>query len=212
LAQSPIEEITVDEINCRGDKIMVHFDYATELQLSQLIHASGLPENTPPANAFRILAHTPLVGAATLKLIFGLLTATELDPRLRELVILRSVHRCDAQYAWVQHVAIARGLGVNEEQIAAPERGETRPALFNEWERTAFTLADELIDTCRVTDHTFSAAQSLFSSREIVELLVLIGYFRMISGLMTGAGVDLESPFGARILDSLAAAGSHAKC
>ena len=40
-------------------------------------------------------------------------------------------------------------------------------------------------------------------SAEIVELLLLIGYFRMISGVMTTLDVDVEFPFGAEILASL---------
>jgi hypothetical protein len=41
----------------------------------------------------------------------------------------------------------------------------------------------------------------LFSPREVVELLLLIGYFRMICGLMTTLEVEVESPFGVKILN-----------
>lgn len=36
-----------------------------------------------------MFAHSPAVGAATLRLVFALLTETRLDPALRELIILR---------------------------------------------------------------------------------------------------------------------------
>jgi AhpD family alkylhydroperoxidase len=168
-----------------------------------LIRQSGLPENAPPANAFRMFAHAPAVGAATLRLVFALLTETALDPKLRELVILRAAQRCDCWYAWVQHVAIARGVGVEEAQIAALECGETPPTLFDERVSTAFVLADEVLTTCRATDHTLGLVRNLFSAREVVELLRLIGYFRMICVIMTTLEVEVESPFGAKVLDSL---------
>ena len=38
---------------------MARLCYATELQLAELIRRSGLPDNTPPANAFRMFAHAP---------------------------------------------------------------------------------------------------------------------------------------------------------
>jgi 4-carboxymuconolactone decarboxylase len=182
---------------------MTRIDYATEPQLAELIRQCGLPENTPRANAFRIFAHSPAVGAATLRLVFALLTETNLDPVLRELVILRVAQRCECRYAWVQHVAIARGAGIGDPQIAALERAETAPALFNDRELTAFRFVDEVLDTCHASDRTFAMAQALFSSREIVELVLLIGYFRMICGAMTTLAVEVESPFGEKILDSL---------
>ena len=42
---------------------MARPSYATEAQLRELIRQSGLPENAPPANAFRMFAHAPAVGA-----------------------------------------------------------------------------------------------------------------------------------------------------
>lgn len=182
---------------------MVKLCYASEIQLAELMRQAGLPESTPSANAFRMFAHAPAVGAATLRLIFALLTETDLDPKLRELVILRIAQRCDCQYAWGQHVAIARGIGVGEAHIAALECGKTPPALFDWRVSMAFVLADEVLANGRAIDHTFALARNLFSPRELVELLLLIGYFRMICGVMTTLEVEVEAPFGAKVLDSL---------
>ena len=104
---------------------MARICYASEVQVPELMRQADLPESTPSVNAFRMFAHAPAVVAATLRLVFALLTETDLDPKLRELVILRAAQRCECQYAWVQHVAIARGVGVEEAQIAALECGET---------------------------------------------------------------------------------------
>src|SRR5271165_2040902 len=156
---------------------MARLPYATGTQFAQLMRVTGLAENTPPANAFRVLAHTPSVGAATLRLVLALLTETDLDPRVRELVILRVAQRCDGRYAWSQHVAMARSMGVSDAQLAALERAETPAALFNERERATFTVADEVLDTCRAGADTLATVHALFSECEIVELLLLIGYF-----------------------------------
>ena len=182
---------------------MANLCYASEVQLTELLRQTGLPESTPSANAFRMFAHAPGVGAATLRLVFALLTETDLDPKLRELVILRVAQRCDCQYAWVQHVAMARGTGVGEAQIAALECGETPPTIFVEPVSAVFALADEVLANCRATDHTVALVRNLFSPREVVELLLLIGYFRMICSMMTTLEIEVESPFGAKVLDSL---------
>ena len=182
---------------------MARLCYATEAQLRELIRQSGLPQNAPPANAFRMFAHAPAVGSATMRLVFALLTETALDPKRRELVILRAAQRCDCRYAWGQHVAIACGVGVEEAQITALECGETPSTLIDEHVSTAFVLADKVLTTCRATDHTLALVRNLFSTREVVELLLLIGYFRMICVIMTTLEVDVESPFGAKVLGSL---------
>ena len=109
---------------------MARLCYASEVQVPELMRQADLPESTPSANAFRMFANAPAVGAATLRLVFALLTETDLDPKLRELVILRAAQRCECQYAWVQHVAIARGVGVEEALIAALECGGTPRTLF----------------------------------------------------------------------------------
>lgn len=162
---------------------------------------SGLPENTPPTNAFRTPAHTPRIGGSFLRLVFALLTETDLNTRLREMVILRVAERCDGRYVWIQHKDIARIVGVSEEQIAALERGETPDRLFLDRDRAAFAFADEVLGTARTNDDTFAAARQLFSPGEILELLLLIGYFRMTSNVMTTLEVELESSFGAKILE-----------
>jgi len=144
-------------------QIMTRLPYATPAQLAELIRQSGLPQNTPKTNAFRMLAHAPAIGASTLRLVLALLTETDLEPRLRELVILRVAQRCDGRYAWVQHASIAAIVGVSDAQIAVLERGETPNALFADRERTAFAFADEVLDTCCATDDTFAAVREIFS-------------------------------------------------
>ena len=52
---------------------MARLSYATDVQLAELMRQSGLPENTPHANAFRMLAHAPTVRAAALRLVFAFL-------------------------------------------------------------------------------------------------------------------------------------------
>jgi alkylhydroperoxidase family enzyme len=129
------------------------------------------------------------------------MTETTLDPVLRELVILRTVQRCNGQYAWVQHVAIARSVGVNYGQIMALECGEAPVVLFTQRERTAFRFVDEIVDTACATEATLAAIQHEFSEREVVEPLLLIGYFRIIRGLMSTLDVQIEPPFGLQGLD-----------
>lgn len=131
----------------------------------------------------------------------GTLTETTLDPKLRELVILRVSQRCKGRYAWVQHAAIAKTVDVSDAQIAALERSEIPLDLFNVRERVTFAFADEVVDRAFATEDTFAAMRRMFSPCELLELLLLVGYFRMICGVMTTMAVEVESPFGGKVLD-----------
>ena len=76
----------------------------------------------------------------------------------------------------------------------------------------AFVIPDEVLTTCRATDHTLALVRNLFSPREVVELLLLIGYFRMICVIVTTLEVEVASPFGAKVLDSLRDAAPGQPC
>jgi 4-carboxymuconolactone decarboxylase len=145
---------------------------------------------------------TPRPRAVPLLTVLALLTETVLSPKLRELVILRVAQRSDGLYVWSQHVAIARTVGVTDTHIAALGRGEAPAGLFTDRERRTLAFADDVLERPCCSDHTLAAVRELFSAREIVELVLLIGYFRMISGLMTTPDVELEAPFGVKILES----------
>ena len=149
---------------------MARLCYASEVQVPELMRQADLPESTPSATRSACSrTHRPS-GPATLRLVFALLTETDLDPKLRELVILRAAQRCECRYAWVQHVAIARGVGVEEAQIAALEWGETPPTLFNERVYMAFVIADDILANCPAVDQTFATAQKQFNLASADEL------------------------------------------
>jgi alkylhydroperoxidase family enzyme len=180
---------------------MARLPYADDAQLAELIRRAAFPEHTPSTNAFRMLAHAPAVAAPALRLVAAVLTATDLDPRLRQLVILWVTQRCQARYAWIQHAAIARAVGVSETLILALERGEVSSALFTDRERVALAFVDEILDGPRVSDDTFAAVRGRFSSREVVELLLTVGYFRMIGSLLTTLDVELDAAWAAQALE-----------
>jgi hypothetical protein len=75
---------------------MAQIPYANPDQVSELMRQAGFPEGVPVSNAFRRFADAPAIGAARLRLVLALLTETNIDPKLRELTILRVSERCNA--------------------------------------------------------------------------------------------------------------------
>jgi 4-carboxymuconolactone decarboxylase len=175
--------------------------YATPAQCEELMREIPLPEEATRANAFRMLAHAPAIGGSVLRLIFTILAEADLDFFLHELVILRVTQHCQAHYAWTQHVAIAQAIGVTDTQIAALERGDAPADLFTRRERKVLAFTSEVLVKTRVSDHTFALVREELSSREMVELLLTIGYLRMIGGLLATLDVDLDRPCALELLE-----------
>src|SRR5207247_8290536 len=62
-------------------------------------------------------------------MVFGnhVLAKSTLPARDRELLILRTGWNCRAPYEWGQHVAIARSVGITDEEIARIAAGSDAP-------------------------------------------------------------------------------------
>jgi alkylhydroperoxidase family enzyme len=90
---------------------------------------------------------------------------------------------------------------VSPTQIAALERGEVLAGLFSEREHAALAFADQILDGPRVADDTFAPMHEQFSPREVVELLLTMGYFRMIGSLVTTLDIESDPVWAVNRLD-----------
>jgi 4-carboxymuconolactone decarboxylase len=179
---------------------MAILPYPPAEQVREMLHQSPFSEDTPPGNVFRMLAQAPPVGSAALGLIYAVLSATGLDPRVREIVILRVAWRSESQYAFAQHAAIAGSVGVADAQISSLREGAASHELFNETDLAAVTFADAVLDRADVSAATWARLAEHFPPDRIVELLLTIGCFRMMCRLVTVLELELEPAFGVEAL------------
>jgi 4-carboxymuconolactone decarboxylase len=155
----------------------------------------------PPLNIFRMLAHADSAFVPYLGFAGVLLAQLELDPKLRELTILLVATRTGAEYEWVQHVGIARTLGIHDEQISAVQRGDLQAACLDADARVVLHFVSEALELPRVSDATFAALSDRFPPRQIVELLLVIGSYHMLARLMTTLNIDVDAAVGSAVLD-----------
>jgi 4-carboxymuconolactone decarboxylase len=157
----------------------------------------------PPLNIFRMLAHAETAFRPFLRFGGAILQDLQLDPKLRELAILQVAARAEAEYEWVQHVAIGLAIGLTEDQVAAVERGkiDSDPSL-DDAERAVLRFTVEVLDGPRASDETFAAVSAHLSPREIVELLLTVGEYLMLARVMTTLELELDEPVGSPVLDA----------
>jgi alkylhydroperoxidase family enzyme len=148
----------------------------------------------PDLRIYRMVGHAETAFRPFLRLGGAILGQLELSPRLRELAILRVANLSSAEYEWVQHVSLALAAGVTQAQVEAVERGDVDGEVFDVREQTVLRFTTEAIQKVHVSDETFRAAEKQFTPREIVELLLTIGYYRMVATLLETTEVDLDPP------------------
>ena len=129
-----------------------------------------------------------------------LLTQLELDPKLRELAILLVAAHTGAEYEWIQHVGISKTLGIDDEQIAAVQRGDLQAPCLDPDARILLRFTTKCSSDHAPATTTFAALCERFPPRQIVELLLVIGNYHMLARLMTTLDIDLD-PVGSSAVD-----------
>jgi len=151
------------------------------------------PGSDHALNLFRMLAHSPPVLEGFAKLGSALLLEGTLDPRLREMAILRVGHTFGASYEVNKHRAIAQAVGVSETALAAT-RPDASVRDLAPAERAVLRLTDELCRTARASDEALEATRRVLDDRALVELVVTVGYYALVCRVLETFGVDPEHP------------------
>ena len=124
----------------------------------------------------------------------GALLAGSLPGRLRELVILRTAARFGGRYEWAQHIGLAEVQGVTPAELVAVSNGEGAVDAVD-WprlERAALRAVDETADVGVVSDGTWETLAEDLQESELIELLMLIGHYMMLTTVLGSLRIQLE--------------------
>lgn len=123
----------------------------------------------------------------------SLLDKGPLSLRAREILIDRTCARAACEYEWGVHVAIfAERAGLTSEQVAATVTAGPDAACWSEEDAALVGLADALHDRARLSDAEWAALRARFSEAEVLEALMVCGFYRTVSYLANGLDLPLE--------------------
>ena len=163
-----------------------------------------MPPGSPfdPLQVFRVLALNLPLMQRMLPLGSGLLNHPTVTHRDRELVIQRTCALAGAEAEWATHVfAFGKAVGITREQTGSLVYGGAADACWTqERDRLLIELCDQLHATATLTDDLRGRLATVFDEAQIVELLVIAGWYRTFSYVVNGAGVTPE-PFVPRFAD-----------
>jgi alkylhydroperoxidase family enzyme len=143
-------------------------------------------------NVYKTLLHTPDIASVWLDLVNAVRWKTDLDGRLREIVIVRVGYLNKCAYVVKQHVpviSVPEGLPKEEADTLADWRASK---YFNERERAALAYTDAVTRDIDVPDAVFAELRKHFNERQIVELTVLIGCYNMHTRVGQALQIDPE--------------------
>jgi alkylhydroperoxidase family enzyme len=154
---------------------------------------AGVPELTTDLNVFRVWLHHPKLSRWLSDLLMGLLWEGTLDPRLRELVIMRLGWATRSEYEWAQHWRIALGLKIDPADVAGVRDWQSY-AGFGPAERAVLAATDETIAEGTVSRETWQACVEHVGDdpQVLLELVSAIGLWRMVSGILRTLEVPVE--------------------
>ncbi|HEV2217306.1 MAG TPA: carboxymuconolactone decarboxylase family protein [Candidatus Dormibacteraeota bacterium] len=128
----------------------------------------------PVLNLYRVLANQPAALDAFLDMSAYVRGRSSLDPKLREAVILTTARELGSAYEVAHHSA-----GVELDEL--DERG-----------RCAVDYARAAARTRTCDDVTFERLKEHFSTAEIVDLVVTVGWYHLCAVILGSLAVELE--------------------
>ena len=163
-------------------------------EVREFLEATIGAEKAATLNMPRTFARHPLLSRAILDFGRNVQESAEIPARLREIVIMRVVWLYRSDFLWGQHNRVMRRLGMGEEHIQAIKAGSDDP-LWSADERSVLRAVEELTRTRELADGAWKALSDRFSSRQILDILTILGQYSMLGLVFNAIGLQLEPQF-----------------
>jgi len=136
------------------------------------------------AGPFDAWLRTPELGIHLERVGMALRTDTVLPDAAREIAVLVVAQAWGADFEWWVHGLVARRHGVSDATIDAIGHGQ-RPGLEDEALAAAHDVAVELVHQREVPSGTLERARNALGERGLVEVVTLVGFYQLVSGVLT---------------------------
>jgi 4-carboxymuconolactone decarboxylase len=154
------------------------------------VRPATLPDDLPVHNNLvRTTYNNPEMHRGFASLSGRVHSASHLDARTRELVILSTAARLGAEYEWTNHVPGARAAGVTAEEIDALRAGDTAP--FGGADLAALRYA-AAVEERTVDDALWREASAAFSPVELLDMTMVVAFYGLASRLVLALDVALD--------------------
>jgi alkylhydroperoxidase family enzyme len=154
--------------------------------------ACGIPTIHANPNVFRVLLHHPPVADTFARLVKAVVLDGTLDPRLREMAIMRAAWLRGSVYEWASHYGVSRRIGMSDDEIVAVRAGPNAPGLASN-EQAALRFVDAVVINGVASSEVLSAARvAAESDSGYLELLAIPGCYAALVSILDALEVPLD--------------------
>jgi alkylhydroperoxidase family enzyme len=140
-------------------------------------------------NFAAVLVNHPKLYRVFMPVIAKTIAKTDLPPRDRQILVLRTLALSGEVYEARHHELISHGAGLTDADI---EAARTDGASLTPFEHLLVKAADELVHQRRLGDATWAALSERYSRVQMMELVAVVGVYTMMSMLTLSCEMQLE--------------------
>ena len=162
----------------------------SDATVRRVIGKSYDPEKT--LNVIKMFAGTEDMFDATIGLVKAIFNAQGVDPKTREMIILRAAAVLDSPYEWQANIQMAKNVGLSPNEIDAA--GSDGPVVGINPEYVLVCKAtDELSTNGTLRDETLSELLDKYGETVSRKIVLMIAWFNLLSRFLNGCRVPLET-------------------
>jgi len=139
-------------------------------------------------NFSRVIVEHPALYKALMPLIAKLISGSNLPPRDREILVLRTLTLCDEVYETQHHILIARKAGMTDAEIEAARTGTG----LSSFDQTLAKAAEELVRDQCISDRIWQQLAQRYSKVQLMDVVSVVGLYVLMAMLTKSFGIELE--------------------
>ncbi|MBY8863366.1 carboxymuconolactone decarboxylase family protein [Nocardia sp. CA2R105] len=145
-------------------------------------HFPLLAEDGSLNGPFGVMLHAPGIGAVLQDLGAAIRFRTDLTARIREIAILQVAQAMGSEFEWWAHERVGRAVGLTDDELLSLAVGGFHSD--DPTENASAVFCANLLSSNVVTDSEFASAEEHLSAEQMINLTVLVGYYRTLAQLM----------------------------
>jgi len=162
--------------------------------------ANALARMPMKRHIFLLLSHSPGLFPPIMKVYSAFFSKESRTLPLLDwqLIVLRVSARLKCQYEWDVNAPVASVHGMQQAKLEALKAccdidlGQNDDEMFSKREKHLLRVVDEQLETYTNEQATMTAVLQLLNPAELVETIMVIGFYAMIARLIRAVGIDAD--------------------
>lgn len=162
-----------------------------EMTLEQHELAKPLVRNAMVPNLYAMMANHPKLYGPYVAFNNYVQGNVHLPPKVRELLILRTLWNIRTEHAWAHQVQAAKAAGVTDLEVARTTVGPSANGWSDE-HAALLRAADELHRETFISDATWQTLLEYYDIKQMIDIICTVGGYAMSGLVINSLGIHLE--------------------